>query len=80
MVQGVFFRHSTSLMARKLGVAGYVRNMEDGSVEAVYEGEKQAVEDIVEWTKKGPPYARVESLQVTWEEPKGEFEGFSVRH
>lgn len=79
-VQGVFFRHNAAVMARKLRVVGYVRNLEDGSVEAVYEGDKRAVEEIVEWTKKGPVHARVDSYQLTWGEPTSEFDDFSVEH
>jgi len=79
-VQGVLFRHNTAVVARKLGVSGYVRNMDDGSVEAIYEGDKKAVEDMVEWTKKGPAHARVESYRLRWEEPTGEFSGFFVRY
>lgn len=79
-VQGVLFRHNTAAVARKLGVSGYVRNMDDGSVEAVYEGDKNAVEDMIEWTKKGPPHAKVESYQLRWGEPTGEFSGFFVKY
>ncbi|HYA22302.1 MAG TPA: acylphosphatase [Thermoproteota archaeon] len=80
MVQGVLFRHYTAAMAKRLGVSGYVRNLEDGSVEALYEGEKGAVDEMVEWTKKGPPHARVTSFRFTWEEPTDEFSDFSVRY
>jgi len=79
-VQGVLFRRNTAVVARKLGVSGYVRNMDDGSVEAVYEGDRRAVEDMVEWTKKGPVHARVESYRLRWGEPTGEFSGFFVRY
>jgi acylphosphatase len=79
-VQGVLFRHYAAVMAGKLGVLGYVQNLDDGSVEAIYEGEKAAVDEMVEWTKKGPPHARVTSFRFTWEEPTDEFFDFSVRY
>jgi acylphosphatase len=79
-VQGVLFRQNAAAMARRLGVSGYVRNLDDGSVEAVYEGDRGSVEEIVEWTKRGPPHAKVESYRLEWGEPTGEFAGFSVRY
>ena len=71
-VQGVFFRQQTARIARELGVAGWVRNLPDGRVEAVLEGRRPAVEQLVEWTATGPPHALVEHRQVEWEEPQGE--------
>jgi acylphosphatase len=79
-VQGVFFRHYTSEEARKLGLKGWVRNLMDGRVEAVFEGDKEKVEKMVEWLKKGPPLAKVEKLDVKWEDFKGEFEDFEIRY
>lgn len=78
-VQGVFFRQSAAIVANKLGVFGYIRNLEDGSVEAVYEGDEDAVKKMVEWTKKGPPTARVTSYSVTYESYTGEFKSFEIR-
>lgn len=78
-VQGVFFRACTVDEATANGVAGWVRNSSDGRVEAVFEGEKSAVEAMIAWCRKGPPAARVSAVEVTWEEPKGEH-GFQVRH
>lgn len=77
-VQGVFFRWETRDEAVRHGVKGWVRNLPDGRVEAVFEGEKEAVERLVEFCRQGPPGARVEKIQLTWEEPKGEFEGFHI--
>lgn len=77
-VQGVFFRHETSRRARSRGVGGWVRNMPDGRVEAVFEGPREAVESMVEWCRRGPTLAVVESVDVTWEPPAGE-RSFSVR-
>ena len=77
-VQGVFFRACTEDEARAHGVAGWVRNARDGRVEAVFEGDRAAVESVVRWCHKGPPSAVVTGLEVAWEEPRGE-RGFSVR-
>jgi acylphosphatase len=77
-VQGVYFRGATEDEARSRGLAGWVRNRPDGQVEAVFEGEKAAVEAVVAWCHRGPPAARVTGVAVTWEEPRGE-QGFSVR-
>jgi acylphosphatase len=79
-VQGVFFRFETRRLARRLGLAGWVGNRRDGRVEAVFEGEKEAVERMIEFCGKGPSGARVTNVEVGWEEPTGEFEGFNVRY
>jgi len=76
-VQGVFFRAETRDRARSLGLAGWVRNAPDGAVEAVFEGEDDRVESMVEWCRRGPAGARVEEVEVAWAEPEGE-EGFSI--
>ncbi|MBO3801639.1 MAG: acylphosphatase [Candidatus Brockarchaeota archaeon] len=77
-VQGVFFRQSAAVVASKLGVFGYIQNLEDGSVEAVYEGNEEAVKKMVEWTKKGPPTAKVTSYRIIYEPYKGEFKSFET--
>ncbi len=79
-VQGVFFRFETRRLARRLGVAGWVKNLRDGRVEAVFEGEKEDVERMIEFCGLGPSGARVTNVEIRWEEPKGEFEGFKVRY
>ncbi|MGH7412476.1 MAG: acylphosphatase [Candidatus Methylomirabilis sp.] len=71
-VQGVSFRAYTIDEASLRGVAGWIRNTPDGRVEAVFEGDKVAVEAMIAWCRKGPPAARVTSVEVKWEEPKGE--------
>jgi acylphosphatase len=76
-VQGVFFRDSTRTEARRRGVAGWVANRPDGSVEAVFEGDPDAVAALVAWTRHGPEHARVDEQTVTEEEPEGE-RGFRV--
>jgi acylphosphatase len=79
-VQGVFFRAETADKARKLNVTGWVRNLPDGRVEAVFEGEEEDVHQMIEFCRNGPPLARVSSVRVIWEKWKGEFRGFEVRH
>jgi acylphosphatase len=78
MVQGVFFRAEARDRARSLGVGGWVRNAPDGSVEAVFEGEAERVESMVDWCSRGPSGARVDDVDVTWAEPQGD-DGFSIR-
>lgn len=78
-VQGVFYRASTEAEARRLGLAGWVRNLPDGRVEAVAEGDEAALEALVAWARRGPAEARVDDLAVEWGEATGEFAGFGVR-
>jgi acylphosphatase len=77
-VQGVFFRAETRSRAESLGLAGWVGNAPDGSVEAVFEGGPEPVDSMVEWFRRGPSGARVDELDITTEEPAGEA-GFQVR-
>jgi acylphosphatase len=77
-VQGVFFRYSTREMANKLGVLGWVKNRWDGSVEAIFEGDRDRVEEMIEWCRKGPPGAHVRRVDSEWEEYLGEFDQFSI--
>jgi acylphosphatase len=76
-VHGVFFRASCVRIARETGVSGWVRNADDGSVEAVFEGEPAAVDELVAWCRSGPPSAVVTSIEVREEAPAGE-DGFRV--
>lgn len=77
-VQGVWFRESTRARAAELGLAGWVRNRADGTVEAVLEGDEAEVAAMVDWCGAGPPQARVDRVDVTTEPPEG-LQGFSVR-
>lgn len=70
-VQGVGFRYYANAEAARLGVAGFVRNLDDGSVEVEVEGEREAVAKLVDWARSGPPSATVESAEVTEREPAG---------
>ncbi len=79
-VQGVWFRASAVEQARRAGVSGWVRNRSDGSVEAVMEGERGAVMQVVGWCYRGPGAAHVAGVDVKWAEPTGEFFGFDMRH
>jgi acylphosphatase len=79
MVQGVFFRYETRERARARGLAGWVRNLPDGRVEAVFEGQQDAVEGMVEWCRTGPRGAEVTDVEAIDESPEG-LQGFDVRH
>ncbi len=77
-VQGVFFRSEAADLAQRLGINGWVRNLSDGRVEAVFEGEKKQVEEEIEFCRSGPPGAYVQNLDVGWEDWRGEFQDFKV--
>lgn len=77
-VQGVWFRESTRLEAMRLGLTGWVRNLADGQVEAVFEGTPTAVDEAIEWARHGPDHAAVTSLDEFSETPEG-LTGFDVR-
>jgi len=79
-VQGVFFRHETRKAAYHHSVTGWVRNLRDGRVEAVFEGESMDVEAVITFCQRGPPGAFVKNVEVIWEEPTGEFRDFQVRY
>jgi acylphosphatase len=77
-VQGVFFRVETRDRARSLGISGWVWNRPDGTVEAVFEGDPERVESMIDWCRRGPRGADVDEVEVSEENPQGE-EGFAVR-
>lgn len=79
-VQGVFFRSETQLRARRLDVTGWIRNLGDSRVEAVFEGNEINVTQLVDFCKKGPPGARVANAHVAWEAYTGEFGGFEIEN
>ena len=79
IVQGVFFRQKTKRQAESLGVNGWVRNLPDGRVEAVFEGEEEAVKALVDYCHRGPSSARVENVEFNYENYLGEFSEFTTR-
>ena len=79
-VQGVFFRAYTERAAQERAIKGWVMNTHDGRVEAVLEGEKEKVEDMIRWCHQGSPHSRVKEVSVDWEKYSGEFKDFSVRY
>lgn len=78
-VQGVSFRYYTQQKAIALGLTGWVRNLWDGRVEAIFAGEADAVEKMLAWCKVGSPHARVDSVTVEYQSP-GDFHGFNIRY
>ncbi len=78
-VQGVFFRDYTRENAMKFGLIGWVKNLADGNVEVVVEGEEDKIDMLIELLKKGPPAARVKDVKVIWQKPDNEFDDFSIR-
>jgi acylphosphatase len=79
-VQGVFFRAFTREKAREIGVKGWVRNLPDGRVEALFEGDKTAIHRLLGTLKTGPSYSRTEDVSVKYETYKNEFSDFQVKH
>ena len=79
-MQGVYFRYATQRKAQELGVNGWVRNLMDGSVECLLEGERNTVELLIRWLHHGPPGARVDHVTTQEEEYKGDLKGFSIQH
>ena len=79
IVQGVSFRYYTLQEAMRCGLSGWVRNLPDGRVEAVAEGDEAGVDRWVKWCHEGPRTARVDHVEVLPETPTGEFQGFRIR-
>jgi acylphosphatase len=79
-VQGVYFRQNAQRMCSKSGVTGWVLNMDDGSVEAILEGDKNSVENTISWFKVGPPSACVEKIELSYDRYTGEFQDFKIRY
>ncbi len=77
-VQGVFFRDFARRWASNLGLTGWVKNLWDGRVEVVAEGEQEKIESLLARLKEGPPAARVDKVDVSWEEYKAEFADFRI--
>ena len=77
-VQGVFYRDNARRWASSMGLSGWVRNLLDGCVEVLVEGEKDSIENLERKLKKGPPLSRVEDVRTEWEDYKGEFLDFRI--
>jgi acylphosphatase len=79
MVQGVFYRAFTRDIAYSLSLNGWVKNLRDGRVEAIFEGKKDLIEQVIKKCYEGPPGARVTNIEVKWEEFIGDLKGFTIR-
>lgn len=79
-VQGVYYRQNTMETAKKHGVTGWVRNLPDSRVEAVFEGEAGSVDSVIEWCKRGPPRAEVNGVEVLQKDYTGEFADFVINY
>lgn len=79
-VQGIFYRASTRETALSLGLSGWVRNMADGNVEALFEGSIENLRNAVKWCRQGPPGAKVTRIDEKWTDSKAEFDSFEIRH
>lgn len=77
-VQGVYFRAATQREARRLGITGWVKNRNDGSVELLAEGEEDSIRELASWAQHGPTAARVENVDTRWRGYTGEFHEFSI--
>jgi len=79
-VQGVYFRAKAQEQAVALAVVGWIRNKSDGTVEGVFEGNRENVEKLIDWCRLGPPRAIVSGVQVKWEDYRGEFSKFIIAY
>jgi len=79
-VQGVYFRQNTKQVATRHKVVGWVRNLPDGRVEAVFEGDETAVNEVIKWCHIGPPKASVQDVNVKFEKYTGEFADFKINY
>ena len=79
-VQGVYYRAFTRDLAGRLGLNGWVKNLYDGRVEALFEGNREVIEQAIERCYAGPPGARVNEIDVAWEEYRGDLKGFEIRY
>lgn len=77
-VQGVFFRHTARIRAAELGLTGWARNEDDGSVTVTAEGEEAKLNEFLNWCRTGPPFASVEKISAEWQEATGEFKRFEI--
>ncbi len=78
LVQGVGFRHATYRKAGMMGLSGWVRNTPDGRVEAVFEGERPVLEEMLDWCTQGPVLSRVDSVECAWAAAEGGSDAFEI--
>lgn len=78
-VQGVFYRASCKEVAEQYGLCGWVKNLSSGQVGVLAQGEKDKIEKLIEWCKKGPQDARVTDIKVEWQDIEKEFESFNIK-
>jgi acylphosphatase len=79
-VQGVYFRQNTQCVCTRYGVTGWICNLADGSIEIVLEGDRDSVDNVIEWCKVGPPNARVEKFDLRFDRYTGEFQDFKINY
>ncbi len=79
LVQGVGFRHAAMKQAKSLGLTGWVRNLRDGRVEGLFEGDRDSLTRMLQWCERGPALSRVETVKSDWQPGTGEFQGFEIR-
>lgn len=79
-VQGVWFRDSTRTEAQGLGLTGWVKNLPDGRVEALFEGPEEDLRKVLAWCHQGSPHSRVERIREEWSEGRGEFDDFRITY
>ncbi|MCK4520712.1 acylphosphatase [Candidatus Parcubacteria bacterium] len=79
-VHGVFFRESTRIKAQQLGINGWVKNLNDGRVEAVFEGEDEKIKKIIKWARQGPIISRVDDIEIKEEKYENKFKNFEIRY
>ncbi len=77
-VQGVFYRANAKNVAQELGIAGYAKNLDDGRVEILAEGEKEKISKLIDWCRKGPRNAKVENVEAMYDKATGEFSFFDI--
>ncbi|BDC35435.1 acylphosphatase [Candidatus Methanoliparum sp. LAM-1] len=79
-VQGVFYRVFTQKNALKLGLKGWTRNLPNGDVEIICEGDKESIEELIKKLWEGPPLSKVDNVEICWEEYKSEFKDFTIKY
>jgi acylphosphatase len=77
-VHGVFYRSTTRRVAKRFGLTGWVKNLRDGRVEAIFEGPRENVDEMIKFCNEGPPAAIVKNVEVKWEDPTGKFDDFDI--